>query len=174
MSFFQKLKKEIGIEEELERKEKLEKEIKKKGKKKKRIEEKEKPQEEKTASSIERKKKSPNWLKTEGQLAVDVYQTENEFCIQAPIAGVEAEDIDVALENEMLTIRGERKEPDQEKQKEYFYQECYWGPFSRQIILPEDIDTQRIKATLSKGILTIKIPRVRKIKKKKIVIQARE
>ncbi|MCD6500476.1 Hsp20/alpha crystallin family protein [bacterium] len=159
MSFFQKLKKDIGIEEEpsISLAEKKAEKNKKKPKKK---ENKEKP-----------KKEAKDWLKVEGQLAVDVYQSENEFCIQAPIAGVEAEDIDISIENEMLIIKGERKEPEKEREKNYFYQECYWGPFSRQIILPEDVDTQRIKAYLRKGILTIKIPRVRKIKKKKITIQ---
>jgi HSP20 family protein len=183
MSFFQKLKKNIGLEEEI-KEEKPVKEIqKKRGRPKKEevvkekevSEEKEIPKEEKIEKiSISPKKSASDWLKVEGQLAVDVYQTETEFCVQAPIAGVEPEDIDISIENEMLIIKGERKEPEQNKEKNYFYQECYWGPFARQIILPEDVDIQRVKASLRKGILTIKIPRVRRIKKKKIVIQAEE
>jgi len=180
MSFFQKLKKDIGLEEEIkeEKGEKPEKKItKKRGRTKKEEASTEAPagKEEKIEKiSISPKRTTSDWLKAEGQLAVDVYQTENEFCVQAPIAGVEPEDIEVSLENEMLIIRGERREPEKEKGGNYFYQECYWGPFSRQVILPEDIDTQRIKATLTKGILTIKIPRMRKIKKKKITIQTGE
>ncbi len=180
MSFFQKLKKDIGLEEEIKPERRI---SRRKGRPKKEeaikeeeiSEEKEARKEEKIKKiSISPKKSASDWLKAEGQLAVDVYQTENEFCVQAPIAGVEPGDIEVSLENEMLIIKGERREPEKEKEKNYFYQECYWGPFSRQIILPEDIDTQRIKATLTKGILTIKIPRVRKIKKKKITIQTGE
>ena len=177
MSFFQKLKKDIGIEEE-EIKEEISR--KKIPKKKRKVKEKETskkeeiPEEKVEKVSTSSKKPASDWLKAEGQLAVDVYQTETEFCVQAPIAGVEPEDIDISIENEMLIIKGERREPEQNKEKNYFYQECYWGPFSRQIILPEDVDIQRVKATLKKGILTIKIPRVRRVKKKKIVIQAEE
>ena len=176
MSFFQKLKKDIGIEEEI-KEEKPRKKIPKKKRemKKKETSIKEEISEEKVEKvSISPKKSASDWLKAEGQLAVDVYQTETEFCVQAPIAGVEPEDIDISIENEMLIIKGERREPEQNKEKNYFYQECYWGPFSRQIILPEDVDIQRVKATLKKGILTIKIPRVRRVKKKKIVIQTVE
>jgi len=120
------------------------------------------------------KKNAQDWLKSEGQLAVDVFHTATEFCIQAPIAGVMPEDIDVDVENEMLIIKGERREPDIGKEKDYFYQECYWGPFSRQIILPEDADSSKIKASLKKGILVIKIPRASKIKKRKVNISLAE
>jgi len=166
MSFFKKLKKDIGIEEPssakaTESKEKPEK--KENGK--------EKPKKIPVSAP---KKKASDWLKTEGQLAVDVFQTNSEFCVRAPIAGVKPEDIDISIENEMLVIKGERKEMEEEVGKNYFYQECYWGSFSRQIILPEDVDTSRIKASLSKGILTVRIPRVKRIKKKKVAVQAEE
>ncbi len=181
MSFLKKLKKNIGLEEGAEEEPKFEEKILKKEspKKKEKPEKKEKVKKEKV-SEIEKisisspKKASTNWSKDDGQLAVDVYQTDSEFCVQAPIAGVESENIDISIENEMLIIKGERREPDKDKEKSYFYQECYWGPFSRQIILPEDIDSQRIKASLRKGILTVRIPRVRKVKKKKITITTGE
>ena len=114
------------------------------------------------------KKTTDDWLKSEGQLTVDVFNTDSEFCIQAPIAGVSVEDLDISVENEMLIIKGERKKPETNKEKNYFYQECYWGPFSRQIILPEDADPNKTRASLQKGVLTIKIPRAIKIRKKKI------
>ena len=164
MSFFKKLKKDIGIEEEEKSKVKLKKEVLKE-----KVEEKPK----KIPVSAP-KKKASDWLKTEGQLAVDVFQTNSEFCVRAPIAGVKPENIDVSVENEMLVIKGERKEVEEEVGKNYFYQECYWGSFSRQIILPEDVDTSRIKASLSKGILTVRIPRVKRIKKKKVAVQTEE
>ncbi|MDD5750875.1 MAG: Hsp20/alpha crystallin family protein [Candidatus Pacebacteria bacterium] len=111
-----------------------------------------------------------DWLKAKGQLAVDVFQTENEFCVQAPIAGIEQNDVDIAIENEMLIIRGERREPVLGKEKKYFYQECYWGPFSRQIILPEDVNSEKIKASLKSGILVIRIPKAEP-KRKKIIVE---
>jgi HSP20 family molecular chaperone IbpA len=105
---------------------------------------------------------SGDWLKAKGQLAVDVYQMDNEFCIVAPIAGVEPADISLGLEKEMLVIKGERKDPDKGKEKRFFYQECYFGQFARQIILPEDADTGNIKASFKKGILAIRIPKINK------------
>jgi HSP20 family molecular chaperone IbpA len=113
------------------------------------------------------------WLKVKGQLVVDVYQADGEFCIQAPIAGVEPNDISIALEKDMLIIKGERKEPDKEKSKHYFYQECYFGQFARQIILPEDADKQNVRASLKKGVLTIKIPKVSR-EQKQIKINVEE
>lgn len=105
---------------------------------------------------------SGDWLKAKGQLTVDVYQINNEFCIVAPIAGVDPADISLGLEKAMLIIKGERKDPDQSKEKRFFYQECYFGQFARQIILPEDADTSNIKASFKKGMLTIRIPKINK------------
>ncbi len=115
-------------------------------------------------------KTTDDWLGAEGQLAVDVFDAGSEFCIQAPIAGVSVEELDISVENEMLTIKGERKKSEINKDKNYFYQECYWGPFSRQIILPDDADSNKIRASLQKGILTIRVPRAIIIKKKKISV----
>lgn len=120
-----------------------------------------------------RKTASADWLKTKGQLSVDVYQTDDGFCVQSPIAGVEASNISIVVENEMLVIKGERQEPEPDKDKEFFYQECYWGPFSRQIILPEDVDVQNIKAGLKKGVLSVKIPRI-KLANKQIKVEVEE
>jgi len=118
--------------------------------------------------------KKQDWLKKEGQLVVDVFYTKSDFCVQAPIAGVEREALDISIDNKMLIIKGERKEPGTIKEKNYSYQECYWGPFSRQILLPEDVDPQRIKASLEKGILLIKIPRIIKVNKKKVNVNVKD
>lgn len=178
MSFFEKLKRDIGITEGERKRIKPKKEILKGKIEKKKERSNEVSTSAKTMKNKSKKipvslpkKEASDWLKTEGQLAVDVYQTDSEFCVQAPIAGVESEDLEVSVENEMLLIKGERKEPVGDKDKSYFYQECYWGPFSRQIILPDDVDVSRIRASLSKGILLVKIPKVRKIKKKKVTVQ---
>jgi HSP20 family protein len=106
----------------------------------------------------------------EGQLAVDVFQTENEIVIQSTIAGVSAEDLDITIENEMVTIAGERKKPQEIPPENYFYQECYWGPFSRSIILPEQIKAEEATAELKNGILTIKLPKAEKVKVTKLKV----
>lgn len=103
----------------------------------------------------------------EGQLTIDVYQTEGEIVIKSTIAGVKPEDLDVAINNDMVTIRGERKNEEMVGNENYYYQECYWGSFSRSVVLPVDIIAEKAEASLKNGILTIRLPKadVNKIKK---------
>ena len=107
----------------------------------------------------------------EGQLAVDVYQTDAELVIQSTIAGVKTENLDISIEADTVLIRGNRQEPEEQGEKNYFYQECYWGPFSRQIILPEETDPSRAEAVMKEGVLTIRIPKIEREKKRKITVK---
>ena len=86
----------------------------------------------------------------EGQLTIDVYQTDNDIVVKSTIAGVKPEDLDVSISNDMVTIRGERRKEELVEEENYYYQECYWGPFSRKVILPEniDIDSTTINPTI--------------------------
>jgi len=108
-----------------------------------------------------------------GQLVVDVYQTKSYFVVQIPIAGVEEKDLEVKVENNILFIKGEREEPEEEKkeEKDYLKEECYWGTFSAEISLPEDVNSSQIKASFKKGVLLIKIPRIKKEIKKEVRIE---
>ena len=94
-----------------------------------------------------------------GELVVDVYETSSEFVVVTAIAGIQIKDIDISLEKDMMVIKGDRQDPHNEPDKKYFYKECYWGPFSRKIVLPENIEIDKADAQIDKGILTIKIPR---------------
>jgi len=107
---------------------------------------------------------------SEGQLTIDVYQTPNEIVIKSTIAGVKPEDIDISMVDDMITIKGTRKKDQDIPEKDYYYQECYWGPFSRSVILPIDVEPGKVKATMKNGILTIKLPKAEKSKAKKIQI----
>lgn len=111
------------------------------------------------------------WFKPKGKLAVDVYETESEIIIQSAIAGINSKDIDISIENDMLLIKGNRDRPNQVDKKQYFYQECWWGPFSRAIILPKEVDPNHVKADMKNGILTIKLIKTEKEKKRKIEIE---
>ena len=111
------------------------------------------------------------WFEPEGELAVDVYQTEGEVVIQSTIAGVSPDDLDINIENDVVMISGTRNNPNPEEEKNYFYQECYWGPFSRQIILPEEVDINRIEASLKDGIFTLRLPKMERQKVRKIKIR---
>lgn len=111
------------------------------------------------------------WLETEGQLGLDMYQTENDLVVQAAIAGIKTEDLDVLIEDDVLTIKGKRNNPYRIDSADYFIQECYWGAFSRRIILPVEVDASKTDAQMREGILTIRIPKLQKESKKRIVIK---
>lgn len=97
------------------------------------------------------------------QLDVDIYQTSTDIIINAPIPGVEAENLDITVENEndVVTIQGKRVQPKQDDLGKYLRQECHWGQFYRQIILPQEVDVSRIDARFKKGILTLTMPLLR-------------
>lgn len=117
---------------------------------------------------------SEDWLgeELEGQLAVDVYQTKESVVIKAPIAGVKAEDIDVSVSEDVVTLRGERKEETEVSRENYYVQECYWGSFSRSVILPTSTVAEKAVASLKDGVLTLTIPKVVQEKVKKIKVSA--
>lgn len=107
----------------------------------------------------------------EGQLTIDVYQTDGEIVIKSTIAGVKPEDLDVSINNDMVTIKGERKNEEVVHQNNYYYQECYWGQFSRSVVLPVDIISDKAEAALKNGILTIRLPKADTTKIKRIQVR---
>lgn len=96
------------------------------------------------------------------QCALDVYQTTDGLVIRAFIPGVRPEDLDISITNDTLTIRGIRTEGETIPPQDYYYRECYFGPFSRSVILPENSHGDTVKATLKHGILTIRLPKAEK------------
>lgn len=105
-----------------------------------------------------------NKVEDEGQLAVDVFQTEDALILVAPIAGVSDANLEVSITDEIISVRGTRTQPENVPQENYFVQECYWGSFSRSYVLPVAIDPDAAAAQLKDGLLTIRIPRVEKSK----------
>ena len=107
----------------------------------------------------------------EGQLTVDVYQTPSEIIIQSTVAGIMPDDLDIAITNESVTIKGKREKNEKIKDEDYFYQECYWGKFARTIILPQEIDAEGAVAGMKNGVLTIKLPKLDREKTKKLKVK---
>jgi len=103
------------------------------------------------------------WLddSLEGQLSIDVFQDKDNVIIKSTIAGVKPEDIDIAINNDLVTVKGKRENEKTIKQDDYFYQECYWGNFSRSIILPVEVKAENANAELKNGILTITLPKAK-------------
>ncbi len=121
---------------------------------------------------MEMAKKPPMRVKEEeeGQLTIDVYETPEEIVIKSPVAGVTPKDLDVTIGNDMVTIKG-RRDNEVVSKENYIFQELYWGPFSRSVILPSEIELNEAKAILKDGILTIRLPKVEKETAKKLSIQ---
>ena len=118
------------------------------------------------AAAADEAKDQTTWMDSEysGQLAVDVYEQGKNVIVRAAIAGVRADDIDITVNNDMVTIKGTRHVDDELPAGEYLYQECYWGSFSRTIILPYDINPNGVKAAIKNGILRIALPKMDKPK----------
>ena len=111
---------------------------------------------------------------SEGQLTIDVYQTDDEIVIESTVAGVEPDDIDIDISSESVTIRGERSRAETVSDDNYLYQECYWGKFSRSIILPQEIDPDKAKADFKNGILRVRLPKIAKGKMRKLKVKSNE
>ena len=100
-----------------------------------------------------------------GKLAVDIYDQDDYTIIRAPIAGVRLSDIDIEVNENVLTIRGTRRQPDTVPDDQCYLRECFWGPFSRTVTLPGIIDPKKVRATFSKDcILKVLIPKEQKVK----------
>lgn len=110
-----------------------------------------------------------------GKLSVDIFQTAKEIVVVAPIAGVTLQDISITVQcndrnEQVLQIRGQRFLHFKVDPSEYFTQECFWGDFSRSIIMPDGVDVSGIKASFKNGVLVIRIPKVEIIRTRTVKI----
>lgn len=124
-------------------------------------------------AKAESKEAERNWAdgEPEGQLTVDVYQTPGEIVIESAIAGVRAEDIDINVTPDSISIRGSREREKRADDEDYLYQECYWGRFARSIILPQEVDPEGAEVTFKNGILTVRLPKANKKKSRKLRVR---
>lgn len=106
-----------------------------------------------------------------GQLAVDVYETDDKLVIKARTAGVNKEDLDVSISDGILTISGTLNSGDDSNATNWHIQECYWGEFSRTLALPVSVKEDEVEAVLKEGVLTIRFNKVKQEAAKKIQIQ---
>lgn len=106
-----------------------------------------------------------------GQLAVDVYETREKLVVKGRVAGVNKSDLDVSISDNTLTIKGTLSAGNEEGVENYFLQECYWGEFSRSLVLPVPVKEDEIEAMLKDGVLTISFSKLKQDTIKKIEIQ---
>jgi HSP20 family protein len=113
---------------------------------------------------------SLDWFGTpdEAQLSIDVFRDGKELVVRSLVAGVKPQDLDISVNGDLLTIRGKREEERQASSEESYYRECYWGSFSRSVVLPNEVSSDNAKASLKNGILELRFPIVEGGKKLKV------
>jgi HSP20 family molecular chaperone IbpA len=106
-----------------------------------------------------------------GQLTVDIYHTPSDIVVESAIAGANPEDIDVVVANDSISIKGLRRRGSESSDAEYLHQECYWGKFTRSIILPEEVDPENASVKFKNGILSVRMPKMNRRKTKKLEVR---
>ena len=106
-----------------------------------------------------------------GQLAVDVYETDDKLVVKARTAGVNKEELDVSISDGILTISGTLNSGEDEGAINWHIQECYWGEFSRTLALPVSVKEDEVEAVLKDGVLTVSFNKIKTEQAKKIQVQ---
>ncbi len=106
-----------------------------------------------------------------GQLTVDIYHTPNDIVVESAIAGARPEDIDVNVSPDSISIKGLRRRETEGTDAEYLHQECYWGKFTRSIILPEEVNPELASVKFKNGILSVKMPKTNRNKSRKLEVR---
>ena len=104
--------------------------------------------------------------------AIDVAEDENAITVRAEVPGCTAEDIDISVYGNKLTISGEKKLREEKKEKGYYHVESSYGTFRRELTLPTDVDSEKVDATCKDGILSITLPKAAKAKAMKIKVKS--
>ena len=105
--------------------------------------------------------------------ALDMYETDNDVIVEAPLPGVKPEEIDIQVSGNVLTIKGERKEEKKEEKASYVYQERSFGSFCRSVTLPTEVDVNKADAAFEHGVLTLTLPKSEAVKPKTIKIKTK-
>jgi HSP20 family protein len=108
----------------------------------------------------------------EGELPVDMYQTRDSIVIRALVAGVNPEDLDIAITRDMVTLKGVREENQEAPDEDYYHRELFWGSFSRTILLPEEIIIDEAEAKERHGLLEIVLPKLDKERSAKLAVKS--
>ena len=106
--------------------------------------------------------------KSVGQLSVDIFHKDMEIVILAPIAGVSKDNVTLEVTDDVLVIKGSRPAREEVPEENYYTRECFWGEFSRSIVLPLEADSKNITAEFENNVLEIHIPKT-KVEKTKII-----
>jgi len=103
--------------------------------------------------------------------SLDLSETKDNFLVKAEIPGIEPKDVDISLHDDILTIKGQKKQEKEEKEENYHFVERSYGSFTRSIRLPHEVQSDKIKASYKDGILKIILPKSEEAKKKEVKIK---
>jgi HSP20 family protein len=110
----------------------------------------------------------------EGMLALDMYQTDDATVIKSSVPGVKPEEIEISISGNTLTISGESKEEEEVKEENYIRRERRYGSFSRSVVLPEGLESDKAEASFDDGVLTLTIPKAPESKPKVIKVTGKK
>jgi HSP20 family protein len=117
------------------------------------------------------------WLTRDGDLlerawrpAIDIYDSKDNIVVKADLPGMSKDEIEVSVHNDTLTIKGEKKQEKEVREKDYVRSERLYGSFNRTIILPAEVDTSKVTATYKNGVLELTLPKKEEVKAKQIKI----
>ena len=129
------------------------------------------------SENINLKNTEQNWPSKDeeiGELLIDLYQTPDELILESTIAGVEPKDLDISIANDMVIISGKRERRERMMIEGFYFQECFWGTFTRSIVLPQEVDADKAKATFKNGMLFIRLPKLERTRIKKLRIETED
>jgi HSP20 family protein len=105
--------------------------------------------------------------------AIDMYQTDDELVVKASIPGFKAENVQISITGDVLTLRGEVKQEDEKNEKAWHIREQRWGSFERSVALPTQVVADKAKAEFENGILIVTLPKAEEVKPKTITVKAK-
>jgi HSP20 family protein len=105
--------------------------------------------------------------------AIDMYQTNNEVVVKAALPGIKADEVQINVTGDVLTLRGETKQEEEKKDKAWHIREQRWGAFERSVQLPSGVISEKAKADFDNGILTITLPKSEAVKPKTITVKTK-
>ena len=105
--------------------------------------------------------------------AIDMYQTKDDVVVKAALPGIKANDVQININDDVLTIRGETKQEEEQKDKSWHIREHSWGAFERSVRLPTTVMAEKAQADFDNGVLTITLPKSEKVKPKTITVKAK-
>ena len=105
--------------------------------------------------------------------AIDMYQTDDEIVVKASLPGFKADDVQINITGDVLTLRGEMKHADEKKEKAWHLREQRWGSFERSVALPTNVVADRANADFENGVLTITLPKAEEAKPRTISVKAK-